>query len=84
MDISEQCNHSIEEQIELFNNIKPLFTNKPLIVILNKVDIIRPEELQDEKQQIIKTLETEEGLHDYYIFSIICSVKLEVAFLVFC
>jgi nucleolar GTP-binding protein len=28
MDVSEQCGHSIAEQIALFNNIKPLFTGK--------------------------------------------------------
>ena len=66
MDISEQCNHSLDEQIELFNNIKPLFTNKPLIVVLNKIDIVKPEELTDDKQQMIKALETEEGCCNVY------------------
>lgn len=28
MDISEQCGHSLEAQLELFQNIKPLFANK--------------------------------------------------------
>lgn len=28
MDVSEQCGHSLEEQVELFRNIKPLFANK--------------------------------------------------------
>lgn len=28
MDVSEQCGHSLEEQVELFVNIKPLFANK--------------------------------------------------------
>ena len=28
MDLSEQCGESIESQINLFNNIKPLFANK--------------------------------------------------------
>ena len=28
MDISEQCGESIESQLNLFNNIKPLFANK--------------------------------------------------------
>lgn len=28
MDISEQCGHSLEEQLALFENIKPLFANK--------------------------------------------------------
>jgi len=62
MDISEQCNHSLEEQVELFNNIKPLFANKPLIVVLNKIDIVRPDELAEEKQAMMRTLEAEEGV----------------------
>jgi nucleolar GTP-binding protein len=49
-DPSEQCGHSIEEQVHLFNNIRPLFANKPLLFVLNKVDIVRLEELPAEKQ----------------------------------
>lgn len=37
MDVSEQCGHSLEEQVELFRNIKPLFANKVgLVYIINK------------------------------------------------
>lgn len=61
MDISEQCGHSIEEQLELFNNIKPLFTNKPLIVALNKMDITRPEDLHVDTKVAVAKLE-EEGV----------------------
>ncbi len=49
MDISEQCGYSIEEQVSLFNNIKALFANKPLILVANKVDIKRIEELPADK-----------------------------------
>ncbi|XP_022792747.1 nucleolar GTP-binding protein 1-like [Stylophora pistillata] len=59
MDISEQCGHTLEEQIELFNGIKPLFANKPLIVVLNKVDVIRPEELTEEKRELLKVFNQE-------------------------
>ncbi|RMX41753.1 hypothetical protein pdam_00005595 [Pocillopora damicornis] len=51
--IEMQCGHTLEEQIELFNGIKPLFANKPLIVVLNKVDVIRPEELTEEKRELL-------------------------------
>lgn len=34
MDVSEQCGHSLEEQVELFRNIKPLFANKVSLVML--------------------------------------------------
>ncbi|PBC27171.1 nucleolar GTP-binding protein [Apis cerana cerana] len=56
-DISEQCGHSLEEQVKLFESIKPLFANKPLTVVLNKVDVLRLEELSTEKQIILKSLE---------------------------
>jgi len=51
-DPSEQCGHSIEEQVNLFNNIRPLFANKPLLFVLNKTDIIRLEELPPAKKAV--------------------------------
>lgn len=57
MDISEQCGHTLEEQIELFNGIKPLFANKPLLVVMNKVDVVRPEELSEEKRELLKAFD---------------------------
>lgn len=60
MDISEQCGRSIEEQLQLFDNIKPLFTNKPLIVALNKIDIIPVAELREDAKQEIDKLEEDD------------------------
>lgn len=62
MDISEQCGHTIEQQLELFENIKPLFANKPLIVALNKTDIIQPNELREDAKALIAKLEAENVL----------------------
>ncbi|KAI1496551.1 nucleolar GTP-binding protein 1 [Biscogniauxia marginata] len=45
MDISEQCGYSIQAQIQLFRSIKPLFANKLVFIVINKIDILRPEEL---------------------------------------
>ncbi|XP_056375500.1 GTP-binding protein 4 [Hyla sarda] len=59
MDVSEQCGHTIEQQMELFNNIRPLFANKPLIMVLNKCDVKRASELTEEQQKIFKDLENE-------------------------
>ena len=56
MDVSEQCNHSLEEQIALFENIKPLFTNKPIIVCLNKIDIVNVDDLPEEKKNLLSVL----------------------------
>uniref|UniRef100_A0A6B2EDL3 Nucleolar GTP-binding protein 1 n=1 Tax=Phlebotomus kandelakii TaxID=1109342 RepID=A0A6B2EDL3_9DIPT len=56
MDISEDCGHTLDDQMKLFESIKPLFTNKPLIVVLNKVDIVKPEELDGERQAVLGRL----------------------------
>ncbi|XP_053688966.1 nucleolar GTP-binding protein 1 [Sabethes cyaneus] len=59
MDVSEQCGHSIEEQAKLFDSIKPLFANKPLVLVLNKTDILTLDELDSEKRKIIEQLTDE-------------------------
>ncbi|KAJ7322183.1 hypothetical protein JRQ81_018470 [Phrynocephalus forsythii] len=59
MDISEQCGHSLEAQLELFQNIKPLFANKPLIIVANKCDVKRISELSEEDQKMFADLEAD-------------------------
>jgi nucleolar GTP-binding protein len=59
MDPSEQCGHSLEEQYSLFCNIRPLFNNKPILVIMNKTDICSIQDLPKEKQAIIAKFEQE-------------------------
>ncbi len=53
LDVSEQCGHSVEEQVELFESIRPLFSNKPLIVCANKCDIVTMDELAPEKKALL-------------------------------
>ena len=72
-DISEQCGHTLEEQIELFNGIRPLFANKPLLVILNKIDVLRPDELSEEKKELIKVFDQEGNiLLDLHNIAVLC------------
>ncbi|XP_078393476.1 GTP-binding protein 4 isoform X2 [Cetorhinus maximus] len=52
MDVSEQCGHSVEAQLELFKNIRPLFANKPLIIVANKSDVKKIDELTEEQKKI--------------------------------
>ncbi|XP_044744495.1 nucleolar GTP-binding protein 1 [Coccinella septempunctata] len=59
MDLSEQCGHSLEEQIHLFESIKPMFVRKPLIIVVNKSDILSLEELSPEKRQLLAVFEKE-------------------------
>lgn len=37
-------------QLELFNSIRPLFANKPVIMCVNKVDVRRISELTADQQ----------------------------------
>jgi len=54
IDISEQCGYTIAQQASLFESILPLFKNKPLVVVLNKVDARPVSSLSEEERQIIQ------------------------------
>lgn len=56
MDLSEQCGFSVEAQVKLFHSIKPLFANKSVLVVVNKTDIIRPQDLDPQRQELMKTI----------------------------
>lgn len=55
-DISEHCGYTIEQQCSLFRSIKPLFANKQLILVVNKVDEQPWETLDPEKKEMIEAL----------------------------
>ncbi|KAF7559662.1 hypothetical protein G7046_g4494 [Stylonectria norvegica] len=63
MDLSEQCGYTVAAQMALFKSIKPLFSNKLVFIVINKIDITRPEDLdaetQAELQSLLKTGEVE-------------------------
>lgn len=59
MDVSQQCGYSIEDQFSLFRNIKPLFANKPIIVVVNKIDVKKVSDLSDEHKQLFEQLKQE-------------------------
>merc|ERR1711988_1533624 len=88
LDPSEQCGHTLDQQKHLFDSIRPLFNNKPLVVVSNKMDVIRRGEFTDEKEAIFKEIEkdigreilemstvTEEGVMD--VKSTACEVLLQ-------
>lgn len=56
MDLSEQCGYSVADQIKLFHNIRPLFANKVVYLVINKIDVRRPEDLEPEYQQEIEAI----------------------------
>merc|ERR1719436_414726 len=61
MDPSEQCGSTLQQQKDLFDNIRPLFNNKPLVVVANKSDVVSRSELSEEKEAILKDIEKEIG-----------------------
>ncbi|KAF9000415.1 P-loop containing nucleoside triphosphate hydrolase protein [Cyathus striatus] len=53
MDLSEQCGYTVEAQCKLFHSIKPLFTNKPVLLVINKIDIKRLEDLEPSTRALV-------------------------------
>lgn len=56
LDISEQCGYTIEQQCSLFQSIKPLFANKQLVLVVNKVDQQPWDTLDSDKKEMIQAL----------------------------
>lgn len=56
MDLSEQCGYSVQAQIQLFQSIKPLFANKLVFVVINKIDVMRPEDLDPETKATLDSI----------------------------
>jgi nucleolar GTP-binding protein len=56
MDLSEQCGYTVSAQMQLFQSIKPLFANKLVFIVINKIDVMRPEDLDPETQAQLQAL----------------------------
>ena len=56
-----QCGHTLEQQKHLFDSIRPLFQNKPLIVVSNKMDVIKRSEFSQDKEDLFKEMEKDIG-----------------------
>lgn len=54
VDISETCGHSLEEQLNLFDSLKPLFAKRPVVVVFNKTDLIPAEGLDQASANLIE------------------------------
>eukprot|EP00201_Polytomella_parva_P017223 CAMPEP_0175061054 /NCGR_PEP_ID=MMETSP0052_2-20121109/13375_1 /TAXON_ID=51329 ORGANISM="Polytomella parva, Strain SAG 63-3" /NCGR_SAMPLE_ID=MMETSP0052_2 /ASSEMBLY_ACC=CAM_ASM_000194 /LENGTH=691 /DNA_ID=CAMNT_0016326873 /DNA_START=32 /DNA_END=2107 /DNA_ORIENTATION=- len=54
VDISEQCGYTIAQQAALFHSIKPLFANKPVMIVCNKIDVKKPEEISEADRALIE------------------------------
>ncbi|KAF7303206.1 Nucleolar GTP-binding protein 1 [Mycena kentingensis (nom. inval.)] len=56
MDLSEQCGYTVEAQCKLFHSIKPLFANKPTMLVINKIDVMRLEDLAPEPRALVQEI----------------------------
>lgn len=54
LDISEQCGYPIDQQLALFESIRPLFANKQVMIVANKVDVLPYESLSEAKRNSIE------------------------------
>ena len=56
MDLSEQCGYPVSAQIALFNSIKPLFANKLTFIVVNKIDLAKPSDLDTDTQAALQSV----------------------------
>ncbi|KAE9970175.1 Nucleolar GTP-binding protein 1 [Venturia inaequalis] len=47
MDLSEHCGYSVDAQVKLYENIKPLFANKLTFIVVNKIDLLQPDQIDE-------------------------------------
>ena len=59
VDVSENCGYSIKQQISLFDSIRPLFKNKPLVIIANKTDLKPYNDLDPSDKKLIENVAKE-------------------------
>lgn len=76
MDLSEQCGFSIADQVKLFHSIKPLFANKSVVVVINKIDLMRPEDLDDERKTLVESVVT--GHDNVEVLQLSCATEENV------
>jgi nucleolar GTP-binding protein len=61
MDLSGQCGYSVQAQVSLFYNIMPLFAGKPLVIVFNKSDLCRVEDLTPKERQLVEKMLADAG-----------------------
>eukprot|EP00920_Eleutheroschizon_duboscqi_P036168 GHVT01087426.1.p1 GENE.GHVT01087426.1~~GHVT01087426.1.p1 ORF type:complete len:680 (+),score=139.40 GHVT01087426.1:256-2295(+) len=56
LDLSEQCGYTLADQVKLFESMKPLFANKPVLIVLNKIDQVNLEQVDPDMQTAIQNM----------------------------
>ena len=60
MDLSEQCGYSVQSQIQLFQSIRPLFSNKIVKIVINKIDVMPLEDLDPSSKEMLDSILTDD------------------------
>lgn len=74
VDVSEMCGSLLPAQVSLFHSIKPLFRNRPLIIILNKTDLRPMSDLSEEEKKLIDSMK-EDSDESVHFFETSCATK---------
>eukprot|EP00931_Biecheleriopsis_adriatica_P112159 TRINITY_DN866_c0_g1_i1.p1 TRINITY_DN866_c0_g1~~TRINITY_DN866_c0_g1_i1.p1 ORF type:complete len:637 (+),score=172.45 TRINITY_DN866_c0_g1_i1:66-1976(+) len=76
VDISEHCGYNLATQVALFHSIKPLFRNRPLLIILNKTDLRKLSELSAEEKKLLESMkDVDSGGGEVHFFETSCAKK---------
>jgi nucleolar GTP-binding protein len=59
IDISEKCGFTLKQQTDLFHSLTPLFKNKVVLIVCNKIDILRLENLTKENRNLVEKVTSE-------------------------
>lgn len=55
-DLSESCGYSVAAQVQLFHSIKPLFANKLVFVVINKIDMVGLDDVDAATNELIQSM----------------------------
>lgn len=75
VDVSETCGYSLKQQVALFESIKPLFRNRPLLIVLNKIDLKKTGELSGEEKTLIESMKQDHDGPTVQFFETSCATK---------
>jgi len=59
VDVSETCGYSMAQQAALFHSIKPLFSNKPTLIVCNKIDVRAMDDLGPAERALVDEMVAE-------------------------
>jgi len=59
IDVSGFSDYSIAQQVSLFNSLKPLFLNKPIVIVASKTDVRPLEALPKEEMMLLEEVSRE-------------------------